>query len=149
MELDVLKQRVDSIDTNLILRSVLKKYGVRIRDMNIHQLKQKGVNAQGLSIDSYRPYTPFTIFLKRHKGTLTSNNPRIVNLFDEGGFHNAFNVRFETEAFIVDSRDWKKNKLVNKYGASIFGLTDENMNVLIWDLVYSEYIKRLRNAMLG
>lgn len=71
-------------------------------------------------------YKPFTIAIKKEKGQPTDR----VTLKDTGEFHRSIFVKFEGDKIIIDSDNDLRDKLVEKYGATIFGLTDENKQII-------------------
>ena len=51
-----------------------------------------------------------------------------VDLKLTGDFHKAMNANVIGNVLLIDSNDSKRNKLVEKYGKKIFGLTEKNQN---------------------
>lgn len=113
-----------------------------ICDMNSeNQLFEKGITREGIKINSYAPYSKNTIAVKIAKGQPTNR----VTLRDTGEFHASFVVYTDDTKFFIDAKDWKTNKLGEKYGEEIFGLTDENINELIWEYIYPALMNKVRN----
>lgn len=113
-----------------------------ICDMNSeNQLFEKGITREGIKINSYAPYSKNTIAVKIAKGQPTNR----VTLRDTGEFHASFAVYADDTKFFIDAKDWKTNKLGEKYGEEIFGLTDENINELIWEYIYPALMNKVRN----
>lgn len=113
-----------------------------ICDMNSeNQLFEKGITREGIKINSYAPYSKNTIAVKITKGQPTNR----VTLRDTGKFHASFVVYADDTKFFIDAKDWKTNKLGEKYGEEIFGLTDENINELIWEYIYPALMNKVRN----
>lgn len=108
-----------------------------------NQLYRHGINGKGEKIMDYRPYRPSTIAKKKKKGQPTTR----VTLRDTGTFHKSMFVVFDSEGFYVTSDDEKTIWLVNKYGDSIFRLTDKNFTRIIRSHVKKELIKRLKLAI--
>ena len=113
--ISTLLERVKRFNSDLtegkIFQEVIKENESIIVDMNAeNQLFEKGVNALGVSISSYRPYTDKTVEIKKMKGQPFDR----VTLRDTGDFHSAFFVRVSRENFSIDSTDWKTKKLVKK-----------------------------------
>ena len=77
------------------------------------QLFDKGVNALGVSIMDYRPYTPLTVQLKSEKNQPTDR----VTLKDTGDFHKSIKVDADRTYFEIYATDWKTDDLKEKYGA--------------------------------
>lgn len=113
-----------------------------ICDMNSeNQLFEKGITREGIKINSYAPYSKNTIAVKIAKEQPTNR----VTLRDTGEFHASFVVYTDDTKFFIDAKDWKTNKLGEKYGEEIFGLTDENINELIWEYIYPALMNKVRN----
>ena len=109
-----------------------------IIDMNVEdQLFEKGITSKNVRIDSYAPYSPLTLAIKRAKNQPTSR----VTLRDEGDFHSSFYIEFTEDSFTIKASDEKAEYLEFAYGSDIFGLTPENKEEL------SEYY--LRPALLA
>lgn len=109
-----------------------------IIDMNVEdQLFEKGITSKNVRIDSYAPYSPLTLAIKRAKNQPTSR----VTLRDEGDFHSSFYIEFTEDSFTIKASDEKAEYLEFAYGRDIFGLTPENKEEL------SEYY--LRPALLA
>lgn len=150
--ISTLLERVKRFNSDLtegkIFQEVIKENESVIVDMNAEtQLFEKGVNALGVSISSYRPYSDKTVEIKKMKGQPYNR----VTLRDTGDFHSAFFVRVSRENFSIDSTDWKTKKLVKKYGdqkGDIFGLTDENLTELITEYVAPEVLEIAKKMIL-
>lgn len=115
-----------------------------IADMNVQvQLYEQGVYNTGEPISDKVPYTSTTIQVKLAKGQPTNR----VTLKDEGDFHASFRVIADDVSFFIDATDWKASKLAEKYGFDIFGLTDENLNELIWEYIYPCLINKANELL--
>lgn len=113
-----------------------------ICDMNSeNQLFEKGITRNGTEIEKYAPYTKNTITIKAIKNQPTNR----VTLRDTGDFHSSFVVYTDDSKFYIDATDWKTNKIGEKYGEEIFGLTDYNLNELIWEYIYPMLIEKMKN----
>lgn len=115
-----------------------------IADMNARdQLYEKGVNALGISIADYMPYTQNTITLK-----LIRNQPaNRVTLYNDGDFHRSFYLEIYDDSFYITASDRITEDLIIKYGEDIFGLTNENIMELIWEYIYPRLINDLKLAV--
>lgn len=103
---------------------ILESLAFDIADTNADQMFA-GLRADDTEIEP--AYKPFTIAIKKEKGQPTDR----VTLKDTGEFHRSIFVKFEGDKIIIDSDSDLRNKLVDKYGATIFGLTKQNKQALI------------------
>lgn len=128
------------------LRDIVTEYEAEICDMNTeNQLFEQGVNRLGVSIMDYRPYRPLTLEIKAMKGQPTDR----VTLRDEGDFHASFFVTATNSEFDISAADWKTKDLRKKYGNQIFGLTDENKNILTWEYIYPALLEKAHSLLYG
>lgn len=107
------------------------------------QLYEQGKNALGVDISSYMPYTQVTIAIKHQKGQPVNR----VTLRDTGAFEKSFFIHCDNKQIIIFARDKKTQKLVKKYGDTIFGLTSENKMELIWKKIYPYIVENLLNIL--
>lgn len=108
--------------------------------MNAEQQFAAGIRADGTEIEP--PYTAFTVRIKGFKGQPTDR----VTLRDTGDFHGAFRLEFEPDQFTITSGDAKLAKLQAKYGETIMGLTDENIQKLI-ERIRDPLTERLKSEL--
>lgn len=130
------------------LASRMKKLGLELQDgnairelivqnedyiisLNKDQLNDEGINSQGIEIASYAPYTPATVARKIKKHQPYDR----VTLRDTGRFQRGFHLVMTPKTFRITSSDKKTEDLVDKYGPYIFGLTSENRNRLIREIL--------------
>lgn len=97
--------------------------------LNTEQLRDKGITNTGQSISSYAPYSDYTILKKTENNTLTNNNSSIVNLRETRDFHLEFYLEVKGDQIMFWSGDDKTDKLVEKYGTQIFGLTKQSIKI--------------------
>lgn len=121
-----LKRATDEIirDYYKELINILASLSKDIAETNADQLFA-GLRADDTEIEP--AYKPFTIAIKKEKGQPTDR----VTLKDTGEFHRSIFVRFEGDKVIIDSDNDLRDKLVEKYGATIFGLTKQNKDALV------------------
>jgi hypothetical protein len=123
MSLRSLINRLKKFDTEKELLSVVKQNELVLTDLNTQdQLFQKGINSKGTSLPG--PYAPFTIEYKRFRGQPTDR----ITLRDSGDFYEGFFVNATKFPIEIDSRDSKRNDLVQEWGVDIFGLTDSSQS---------------------
>lgn len=133
VELRAIVDRLKTLKVVLpnLVREVIQESEQEIIDLNQVQLFS-GENADGSDIEP--EYTSLTKRIKRVKGQPFDR----VTLRDTGSFYGKMKVKTAGEILEIDSTDPKRNKLVQKYGEEIFGLTDENKSDL------SEFILKPR-----
>lgn len=99
-----------------------------------------GIRGDGRKIEP--PYTPFTQSIKREKGQPTDR----VTLKDTGDFHESIFSDDDRFPVLFDFRDWKRNKLFEKYGEEISELTKESKDELseeLKDEITTEFKKQI------
>jgi hypothetical protein len=129
-------------DTDRILLGLVRVNDAFVLDLNRNeQLFTGGEDSQGQTITP--PYTPFTVFLKRQKGQPTDR----VTLKDSGDFHASFEINYLPDGFELYATDQKTRKLISKYGAEIFGLTDPSLQDLI-NLIGPQLLDYLKRTLL-
>ena len=127
-------------DIPLIIKDVIESNNHAICEMNTEkQLFQKGENAAGISIDTFRPYTARTLEIKQSKGQPINR----VTLRDTGDFHSSFYIEAGTDSFMIKASDPKTLELMAKYGDEILGLTDEDANIVSHEMIKPILIERL------
>lgn len=145
-----LRDRVVDFNTKLTDGTLISKIVVEneayIVDMNAEvQLFEHGENALGVDISSYRPYSPLTIQIKKMKGQPTNR----VTLRDEGDFESSFFLQVNNEQFEIKAADFKTEELIQKYGKAILGLTDANLQELIWQYIFPDLMKEAKETIYG
>lgn len=134
------------LEDGTYMMDIVKRCEADICEMNSQQqLYDRGVDNLGVGISTYMPYAPLTISIKTAKGQPTDR----VTLRDEGDFYAAFSLRIDNEAFEITSDDWKTDKLVSRYGAQIFGLTNDNASALAHDYIYPDLLEIARTELLN
>lgn len=123
-----LKRATDEIirDYYKELINILSSLAKDIAETNADQLFA-GLRADDTEMWDTRPYKPFTIAIKKEKGQPYDR----VTLKDTGEFHRSIFVRFQGDNVIIDSNSDLRDKLVQKYGVTIFGLTKQNKEALV------------------
>lgn len=142
-KLEALIQSLRGFDKNAeqLAIAVTKNHQPTITGLNKEQL-----NAQGIRSDSTQitpPYTRNTIKIKQAKGQTTA----YVTLRDKGDFQGDFQIVYQPDHFMLVSTDSKAKKLIAKYGATIMGLTEENIKVLA-DVIKDDYINLFYKTIL-
>lgn len=142
--LDRVKKVKEALDTGRIAKEIVRDNDNILIDMNAQdQLFAKGVNGLGVRIDEYRPYSPFTIKVKIEKRQPYDR----VTLKDTGEFYDSFYVETAEDRFYIKASDEKTDWLIKKYGAEIFGLTNESLAEFINDYVKDEAAKKVKEIL--
>lgn len=148
--LEELRDRVVELNEGLasgkFIRRIILDNEAYIIDMNAQeQLYERGINRLGVKISDYAPYAPLTIEIKKAKGQPTNR----VTLRDEGDFESSFHLEVGDTQFEIRASDPKTEELIKKYGRQILGLTDENLEELIWNYIYSELLDKAKSIIYG
>lgn len=139
-------QAENNINSGKWVQQIIYDNEAYIVDLNAEeQLYEQGVNNLGVSISDYAPYSPVTIEIKKAKGQPTNR----VTLRDEGDFESSFFIEVGQNQFEIKASDWKTEELIKKYGRQILGLTNENIEKLIWDFIYPDLLSKLKNELYG
>lgn len=121
---------LNSVDD--IFRRAIVENQESILDLNVAQLEQ-GIDSFGVFLEEYASdaYAEFKI---AHGSKAPLGIP---NLILEGDFTEGFILRYEGTEFIFTSTDEKKDRLVEKYGSALFGLTVESQAIANPDIAQS------------
>jgi len=107
------------------------------------QLYDKGIDSNRQSI--FPPYSQFTRLIKRSQGNIFNR----VTLFDTGAFYDGFKIKLNGygNPFNIYSTDSKSSNLQDKYGSSIFGLTEQNERFLNYEIIKPELEKYIKQHL--
>lgn len=142
--IDKFKKVGEELDTGTIAKKIVRDNDNILIDMNAQdQLYAKGVNRLGVRIDEYQPYRPLTIQVKIEKRQPYDR----VTLKDTGEFYDSFYVETAEDRFYIKASDEKTNWLIKKYGAEIFGLTNDSLAEFINDYVKDEAYNRVKEVL--
>lgn len=142
--IDKFKKLGGELDTGEIAKNIVRDNDNILIDMNAQdQLYAKGVNRLGVRIDEYQPYRPLTIQVKIEKRQPYDR----VTLKDTGEFYDSFYVETAEDRFYIKASDEKTNWLIKKYGAEIFGLTNDSLAEFINDYVKDEAYNRVKEIL--
>lgn len=97
------------------------------------QLFEKGIDSKGSLL---KPYTSYTIALKKQKGEVYNR----TTLLDTGDFYEGFYLTAKNGFIEVSSSDDKTGKLKSKYGKNIFGFTVDH-ELIINERILEELLK--------
>jgi hypothetical protein len=122
---------------------ILRNEEVIVKMIADEQLYEQGIEGRGIKIASYKPYAPRTIRDKIRKGQPYDR----VTLRDTGEFHASLKVVFDNEGFYITSDDEKSQYLLDKYGKTIFRLSDENLKILINDYIRPSLKSKLKERL--
>lgn len=121
---------ITAIETGEILNRAVLENQAEILDLNTAQL-EKGKNSLDELLQRYASdeYAKF-------KKAIGSNAPSgVPNLKLEGDFYSGFKLERDGEDWMIFSTDEKNDELVNKYGSSIFGLSEKSITELLPNLL--------------
>lgn len=135
-----LRKFKDILDEELI-KEIYENEDVIVKMISEDQLYYSGINGKGIEIASYAPYAQTTIKKKRRKGQPTTR----VTLKDTGRLYESLHVEHNNTGFFVKADDDKAKYLLDKYGKTIFRLTDENLKALLDDYIRPSLVKKMKN----
>lgn len=134
-----------NLNEGFYTRKALEQNQQKIVEANVEQLYKYGINSLGIRIDTYQPYTPYTVRVKQERGQPYDR----VTLRDTGDFQKSFEVVFEPVGFYITATDYKTQDLIDKYGAKIFGLTRENRQEIAVKYVLPIVTEEIKREMFG
>jgi len=134
-------EKFKSNGIDLLLVEAFESSKKKIIQLNtIEQLYKKGVDNQNKAIEP--PYTPLTVSIKKKKGQPSNR----VTLKDTGDFYKATDVDFGAKKFTITNFDDKYEKLSEKYGDEILGLTLESQAILK-DIIIKKIKKKINKLI--
>lgn len=141
--------RVEKVQNSLedftLVSTIVRENEGEVLELNTDsQLFEQGVNSLGVSIHSYAPYAPKTVYLKQRKGQPYDR----VTLRDTGNFHRSFFLQYQRDGFSIYAKDQVTLDLVDKYGEAIFGLTQESKGYLAKFIILPNLLTELRKQLL-
>ena len=107
-------------------------------DMNTGQL-MNGIDSEDGQLKAYTSES-----YARMKASL--NPKKVTDLNLHGDFHSSFVAKTDKWPILFGATDQKTDKLVTKYGANIFGLTEANQARLANDYVKDDIIAYYRKV---
>lgn len=123
--------------------TILDNESIIVEMITQQQLYEQGIEGRGIEISSYAPYAESTIRKKIKKGQPTNR----VTLKDTGDFYKSLRIEFDDKGFYIASNDFKSPYLLEKYGPTIFRLTDENLKTLIHKYVRPALTVKLKEYL--
>lgn len=124
---------------------IMKHEDIIVQMVTQDQLYEQGIEGRGISIMSYQPYTAKTIRIKQKKGQPYDR----VTLRDTGEFYSSLHVEFDDKGFYVTSTDDKAKYLLERYGKTIFRLTNENFSELLRNYIRPSLKEKLKERLLN
>lgn len=134
-------RKFKSILTDELKNEILRNEDVIIEMIIQDQLYDHGIEGRGIEIASYLPYAASTVKRKIRKGQPTNR----VTLKDSGDFYKSLHVEFDEDGFYVTSSDDKSKYLLDRYGKTIFRLSNENFNRLLREYIRPSLSQKLKN----
>lgn len=121
---------------NIIMRAIQKNQGKILSAVKL-RLFNTGKDGSGSLIKP--DYAPETIVFKKGKRQRTSH----VTLRDSGKLYRSFIVEYKNSNIFIQTNVSYKNELITKYGASIFDLTIQEVELIINSFIEPEIQKEL------
>lgn len=141
-DLKRLAMGVISLNANLIIQQIIlnNKFQEYILDLNRKEQLFEGIDSLGVELDGYSDATETVLEANRsnlfnYKGKSKkklSGEP--IFLFDTGEFYESFTLQVDREALIFDADPLKDDgtNLFDEFGDDILGLTEENIQKLVF-----------------
>ena len=147
--ISALLSAVETVERSMVdgtyVRRAVQENTDKIVELNVEQLYEYGINSLGISIDTYAPYSPYTIRVKNEKGQPTDR----VTLRDTGDFHKSFEVVVGPVDFYITATDYKTDMLIEKYGEKIFGLIPQNKTELVQKYLYPAVMTQINKELFS
>ena len=147
--ISALLSAVETVERSMVdgtyVRRAVQENTDKIVELNVEQLYEYGINSLGISIDTYAPYSPYTVRVKNEKGQPTDR----VTLRDTGDFHKSFEVVVGPIDFYITATDYKTDMLIEKYGEKIFGLTSQNKTELAQKYLYPAVMTEINKELFS
>ena len=138
-----LKRQLNDLQRSEIKRIVMgivKDSEEIITAYNKQQLQDTGKNSFGVKLsDIGGEYSPFTIEIRKKKGKQTKH----VDLFDKGNFQGDFYIDIKSDSAVIDSKDSKRDELVERWGIELFGVNNENKQDFIDQILLPNLLIKL------
>lgn len=128
-------------ETDETILRIVKLNEQQVIDLNQDDQLYQGIDANGNDITP--SYAPSTVAYKRRR----SDPYDRVTLFDRGDFYDGWAIEYRTDEFFISSKDRKIGFLVQRYGADIFGLTDDSIEKLI-GIIEEQFQLAFKNKIL-
>jgi hypothetical protein len=144
MNLRELANRTKSIDVDQEIITAIKEHETDIVDANTEQLMH-GFDSENQRLEHYQSsdYAKYKSLLNSAPGL---GNP---DLHLTGAFHSGFYLpEITKEGFRIDSKDSKRNKLVQMYDINIFGLNAKNKSEIGYSMIIM-ILKNWKNKLFG
>ena len=144
MNLFEFQKNLKKISLKKIYSECMKELEAEIIDLNHSQL-EVGKDSESALLPEYEDQERYYSF----KQSIGSKSGRRYDLKLEGNFYEAFFGKIESNLdYTIDSKDEKRDKLVDLTSIEIFGLTDDNTRKFIENHFYSCFMEKLRKALL-
>jgi len=111
------------VELDQVILDLVRNQEQKVIEMNTDQL-MSGIDGNGKQIAP--PYAISTIVRKKRKGQPYGR----VTLRDQGDFHSSFGVEYMGDEFQIINDDPKAVYLIRRYGEDVYGLTQDNVDLL-------------------
>jgi hypothetical protein len=136
---------LEGMNIHAIAMDALKMNTDVMADLNAEQMAQ-GIRATGSEIKP--AYHPLTVEIKRTEKTGLAAVTDHVTLYDTGSHYRQLYAEVKGDEIEYGSRDSKSEKLENKYGRTIYGLTEDSREELVQGSLQGDFCE-LAHIELG
>lgn len=144
MTLGQLNINAQKIDANKLLDEVIQQNASYFIDKLQKQL-QKGQIRKG---DIVRSYEYLSAKYKKRKQQMNPSAGGKVDLKNTGDFYRGMFLDKKGNEFLINSSDWKADKLKQRYSNDdIMGLSKQNTNEIAGQVIEQDYTQQLRNKL--
>ena len=136
------KNNVKSLQVQLIpiVENILDDLNDEIVGLIQEQLSE-GERGDGSRLPLYKESTKL---IKKERGTILMGER--IALIDTGRFWDSMFSNIYKESIMVDSKDWKRDMLVEQYGNEIFLISEKQMSYLA-DLVRPHFFAKVNEIL--
>lgn len=137
-----LAANLKKVNLTKIYKECIKELEAEIIDLNHSQL-EVGKDSNSALLPEYQDQ----IHYKQFKQSIGSKSGGHYDFKVEGDFLEGFYGELTGENFKIDSKDSKRDRLVDLTSIYIFGLTNENTKKFVNDAFYPLFMSKLRKQI--
>jgi len=152
---EMLKRIIELDEDEIFIEASDQEVLDHIENLNRRQLIQ-GKGSDGFMLyETGGEYTDNTMEIAAMNGR-PKDSKMIVNLFDEGNFHNSIQASVDKDGYTITSDPIKRDplsgittNLLDRYGPEVEGLTDENIDELVDKKLFDKYAAVIEKKIFG